>query len=508
MGVFQTFFQSQPQPAPQHSTTNNHNHNNNSINNNKNKSTIKQSSGPSSPLTSSSRNMAEPNSILQQQQQQREQYSQQQQSSLIGNRFVVHEDNRHSHYLTSPTPSKLTASIDEMMDVCRGFFWGEHKMSPDALQEERSAVDKSLKRAPSKSYLTQKWGNCQEIIGKGAYGKIRVIHKNDTFYAVKEFRKKNAETTKQFIERLTNEYKVATSLHHKNIIQTFDLLPLSQTSPIYCQVMEYCNGGDLFTLVFEATDGLVPQEANCFFKQLMEGVDYLHSNHIVHRDLKPENLLLTSEGCLKISDFDTASKLIVGNDNEDDKSNDTNDNAQHKCNHHDDHQLEQQAGLVGSEPYIAPEQFEPYEYDAMAADIWSCGIIYMGMRTGNQMWQVAKQGDDDDYDRYIKFRQLIDAERQKVRRERSQRKERNSVADREAEMVRAREAIKRRAKEDGCDVFQGLEMGPKRLMYRILDPNPNKRPTVQEVLYSNEWMANIITCQHYQPSAPSTTQQQ
>ena len=181
MGVFQTFFQSQPQPTQEHSTANNNNNNNNK---NKNKNTIKESSTPSSPLTSSSKNIAEPNNILQQRQQ-HQQYHQQQQGSLVGNRFVVHGGNRHSHHLTSPTPSKLTTSIDEMMDVWRGLLWGENKMSPDALQEERHAVDISLKRGPSKSYLTQKWGNCQEIIGKGAYGKIRVIHKNDTFYAVK-----------------------------------------------------------------------------------------------------------------------------------------------------------------------------------------------------------------------------------------------------------------------------------------------------------------------------------
>ncbi|KAI9499378.1 kinase-like domain-containing protein [Zychaea mexicana] len=467
MGVFQTFFQShqqQQQQQQQPATT-----------------AVKQSSSPpTSPLSPSysNTNMAEPTDILQQQhqEQQRGRQQHQQQSGLAGDRFVVHADNSHSHHLTSPTPSKLTSSLNGIVDGWRGLLWGEGKMSPDALQEERDAVDTTLKRAPSKIYLTQKWGNCQEIIGRGAYGKIRVIHRDATFYAVKEFRKKSGEQTRRFVQRLTSEYKIASSLDHKHVIQTFDLLPLSETSPVYCQVMEYCDGGDLFALIFEAADGLISAEANCFFKQLIQGIDYLHSNNIAHRDLKPENLLLTSTGCLKISDFDTSTKIVHKDDNGD------------PVQHH-----QQQAGLVGSEPYIAPEQFEPYEYDAPPADMWSCGIIYMGMRTGNQMWQVAKQGDDEDYDRYIKFRQLIDGERQKFRRERASL--RRSSEDREAEMARARETIKRRAKEDGCDVFQGLEMGPKRLMYRILDPNPSKRPTAQEVLRANEWMASVPTCQ-------------
>lgn len=63
----------------------------------------------------------------------------------------------------------------------------------------------------------------------------------------------------------------------------------------------------LFTNFFSEPDVGMPQmEAQRFFKQLISGVEYLHSRGIAHRDLKPENLLLDANDNLKISDFGMA----------------------------------------------------------------------------------------------------------------------------------------------------------------------------------------------------------
>ena len=69
--------------------------------------------------------------------------------------------------------------------------------------------------------------------------------------------------------------------------------------------MEYCSEGDLFGLVEK---GYLKQESRatdryCLFKQLVQGVNYLHSNGIAHRDIKLENLLITRDSKLKITDF-------------------------------------------------------------------------------------------------------------------------------------------------------------------------------------------------------------
>ncbi|KAI9497944.1 serine/threonine-protein kinase [Zychaea mexicana] len=315
---------------------------------------------------------------------------------------------------------------------------GHHeKKTKEAVQKERAAVNAELKRAGNNDVcLSDKWGTCQEVIGKGAFGVVRIVHKADPSgheYAVKEFRKKGLESTKQYVKRLTSEFCISSILHHPNVIETLDLLPLTETSAVYCQVMEYCDGGDLFNLIYDfASSGLQVPEANCFFKQLMRGVSYVHRMGIAHRDLKPENLLLTSNGCLKISDFGGADCFRP--------------TPQCKAMY--------SRGVCGSEPYIAPEMFVQSEYDPQLTDVWSCAVIYMAMRTGNHMWQVAKKGDDDNYDRYLKFRRF----------------------------------------ECGIDIFEGMELGAKRLVYRMLDPNPNKRIGTSQIMES-EWFKNIYCCQ-------------
>ncbi|KAI8097632.1 kinase-like domain-containing protein [Halteromyces radiatus] len=393
--------------------------------------------------------------------------------------------------------------------------WGDKKSTPTsandlppALKDERAAIDATLRRMPSTHSFAQKWGSCQEIIGRGAFGVVRVAHKKDMsvpgseerLYAVKEFRKRSSESTKSYVKRLTSEFCIASTLHHINVIETLDLLPLNDTSSIYCQVMEYCNGGDLFNVIYECSDrGLDIAEANCFFKQLIHGVNYIHSMGIAHRDLKPENLLFSSTGCLKISDFGSAECFSVVWEEPD---------AQGKPI------LHKSKDLVGSEPYIAPEEFIQDEYDARKVDVWSCGIIYLAMRTGSHLWHIAKQGEDEAYDRYLKFRQLVDEERENARRERSLRRQQlqqqeqlNSTVEngsdlsllqiqREISVLKAKENIKKKAKEGGYDVLESLDFASKKLIYRLLDPSGDKRILTSDIL-TNEWFIKIKSCQSY-----------
>jgi protein-serine/threonine kinase len=62
------------------------------------------------------------------------------------------------------------------------------------------------------------------------------------------------------------------------------------------------------------------------------------------------------------------------------------------------------AGLCGSAPYIAPEEYVDKEFDPRAVDVWACGIIYMAMRTGRHLWRVAQKGEDEFFDRYLEDR--------------------------------------------------------------------------------------------------------
>lgn len=106
---------------------------------------------------------------------------------------------------------------------------------------------------------------------------------------------------------------------------------------------------------------LTDADINCYFKQLLHGLAYLHSVGVAHCDIKPENILL--DGCiLKISDFGTAQVfrepwLQEG--------------------------VEMASyGQRGTMPYMAPEIFTNLTYDGAKADMWSTGIVFVIMLLG------------------------------------------------------------------------------------------------------------------------------
>jgi protein-serine/threonine kinase len=310
-------------------------------------------------------------------------------------RFEVAEDGTHAHYLKSmKRQEKLSDMVRDMLGAGKkkDNEGGDQQLSlmstwVDQLKSERESMASEKKGGPNSTpNLIEKYGKCQEIVGRGAFGIVRISHKqdptdakNELLYAVKEFRRRPQETSKKYQKRLTSEFCISSSLRHPNIIHTLDLLQDAKGD--YCEVMEYCAGGDLYTLVLAAGTLTVP-EADCYFKQLMRGVEYMHEMGVAHRDLKPENLLLTTHGALKITDFGNGECFRMAWEKE----------------------AHMTAGLCGSAPYIAPEEYQGGEFDPRAVDVWACGVIYMAMRTGRHLWRVARKDEDEFYERYLEGR--------------------------------------------------------------------------------------------------------
>ena len=311
-------------------------------------------------------------------------------------RFEANPDGTHQHTLKSAKrQEKLSDMLRDMLGGKKRDDHGqdEHQqlslMSTwvDQLRNERERLASDKKGGPNATAtLVQKYGKCQEIVGRGAFGIVRISHKTDPkdskaeqLYAVKEFRRRPQESPKKYQKRLTSEFCISSSLRHPNIIHTLDLLQDAKGD--YCEVMEFCAGGDLYTLVL-AAGKLEVQEADCYFKQLMCGVEYLHEMGVAHRDLKPENLLLTTHGSLKITDFGNGECFRMAWEKE----------------------AHMTAGLCGSAPYIAPEEYTDKEFDPRAVDVWATGVIYMAMRTGRHLWRVAKRDEDEFFDRYVEGR--------------------------------------------------------------------------------------------------------
>jgi protein-serine/threonine kinase len=233
--------------------------------------------------------------------------------------------------------------------------------------------------------LVEKYGRCQEVVGSGASGTVYISHKimpieaSDQLFAIKQLRRRSIEPTDTYANRLAVVFCISRELYHPNVIRTLDLFKEGKDE--FYEVMEFCPGGDLFTLVHSAGK-LEVQEADCFFKQLMHGIQYIHEMGVTHRDLKPENLLLSTQGRLKISDFGDSTCFRTAREKD----------------------ARMVSGIRGSRPYIAPEVYMNDCYDGRAVDVWACGIIYMSMLTGRYHWNAAKRDEDDSYARYLNDR--------------------------------------------------------------------------------------------------------
>ncbi|WFD25057.1 hypothetical protein MNAN1_000019 [Malassezia nana] len=221
--------------------------------------------------------------------------------------------------------------------------------------------------------LMKKYGTCERVaIGKGASAVVRIAHKRDKsedkVYAVKEFRKRRKnESEKDYVKKLTSEFCISSTLHHINVVETVDLV--QDENQHWCEVMEYCPGGDLYAAIKKGS--MKHSEMDSYFKQTIQGIHYLHSMGVAHRDIKPENLLLDGKGHIKITDFGVSDVFRM---------------CWEKSTHYS-------KGLCGSEPYIAPEQFEQKEYDARLVDIWAAAIVFYCMQCQELPWRVAKMSD-------------------------------------------------------------------------------------------------------------------
>ncbi|KAJ2159299.1 hypothetical protein GGF46_003135 [Coemansia sp. RSA 552] len=308
------------------------------------------------------------------------------------------------------------------------------RVSPPA--SVHSSVSDTAQRRGAGSEVSgtfeQKYGTCsRECIGRGATAVVRVAYKQHRdgpqVYAIKRFRKQRAnESEREYIKKLTSEYCISSSMHHKNVVSTLDLIQDPQKN--WCQVMEYCPGGDLYTVIRDGNMGMIENE--CCFKQMCQGIAHLHALGVCHRDIKAENMLLDAHNTLKITDFGVADVFRVAWEE----------------------RIHKSRGLCGSEPYIAPEMFGAKSYDGRKVDVWSAAIVYYTMVYNGIPWRAAKV-EDPNYARFL-------------------------------------EAMRAGRDYEG---FRRMDVRSRRLIQRMLNPDPQARPTMDEVLES-EVMHRICVC--------------
>ncbi len=159
-----------------------------------------------------------------------------------------------------------------------------------------------------------------------------------------------------FAERFTREARALARLSHPNIVTIHDF---GQTDDFYYFVMEFIDGATLRHLL--ADHKVASHEALAIVPQLCEALQYAHDQGVVHRDIKPENILLDKTGRVKIADFGLARLVEADSQSQ---------------------RLTQPCQVMGTPHYMAPEQVEKPQRVDHRADIYSLGVVFYEMLTG------------------------------------------------------------------------------------------------------------------------------
>jgi serine/threonine protein kinase len=233
--------------------------------------------------------------------------------------------------------------------------------------------------------LESKYGKFGKVLGSGAGGSVRLMKRSSdgVTFAVKQFRARHSyESERDYNKKVTAEFCIGSTLHHGNIIETMDLV---NEKGNYYVVMEYAPF-DLFAIVM--TGKMSREEMTCCTLQILNGVNYLHSMGLAHRDLKLDNVVVNEHGIMKIIDFGSAAVFRYPFENDVVL-------ASGKFSLHTsvDCQLTR-AGIVGSDPYLAPEVYDLSKYDPQPTDIWSLAIIFCCMTLRRFPWKAPRISDN------------------------------------------------------------------------------------------------------------------
>jgi serine/threonine protein kinase len=159
-----------------------------------------------------------------------------------------------------------------------------------------------------------------------------------------------------FAERFNREARALARLNHPNIVAVYDF---GQAVDIPYFLMEFVEGATLRQVV--RSGRLSPNNTLAIVMQICEALQFAHGEGVVHRDIKPENILLDQKGRVKIADFGIAKVL-------DQPSQDV--------------ALTGARDVVGTAPYMAPEQLENPASVDHRADIFSLGVVFYELLTG------------------------------------------------------------------------------------------------------------------------------
>ena len=271
-------------------------------------------------------------------------------------------------------------------------------------------------------------------LGQGAFAKVNLGLNVLTgrVVAIKSFKKKAEEKFNKKKKKIQYETELMKRFNHKNITKILEVFHDEEYMLI---IMEYINGENLFSFVKKRRK-LSEKLAKFLFRQIILGIEHIHSKNVVHRDIKLENIMIDFNNTIKICDFGIGKVL---------KSED--ELLYDKC---------------GTPMYMAPEIILSNEndgYKGFPVDIWSSGITLYIMLSGTLPFNLKSKNNKKEN---ISFN--------------GNKRYNNTYLQNQIISVKPRE-------------IENISEEAKDLLKGILNKNPEKRLTCNQIL-NHPWLKN------------------
>lgn len=239
-----------------------------------------------------------------------------------------------------------------------------------ALAEDGEEIDEELMEHLEKDSWEDLRYMKGKMIGQGSFGTVYLALHAITaeLMALKQVEMPSSANTavdakkNNMVEALKREIDLLRELKHPNIVQYLG----SNSDDTHLNIfLEYVAGGSVATMLNNYGPLPEPLVSN-FVRQILTGLDYLHSMDIIHRDIKGANILVDNHGSVKISDFGISKRVET--------TIRTSMARQPKKGG-------PRVSLQGSVFWMAPEVVKQTAY-TRKADIWSLGCLIVEMFTG------------------------------------------------------------------------------------------------------------------------------
>lgn len=219
------------------------------------------------------------------------------------------------------------------------------EVSDESEEEEEDGQETSIRKEKITNLYTVK-----EELGKGRFGVVcKCVRKKDGKEYAAKFIKCSKEQEKEDVK---HEVEIMQLIKHKTLLRLADAF---ETGSEFILVMELVTGGELFEKVVEE-EFISENEVIHYMKQIMKGIEHMHSKNVLHLDLKPENIMIVAPNSkrIKLIDFGLARKY---------------------------NPKENLKVMFGTPEFVAPEVLT-YDRITPATDLWSVGVIAYVLLSG------------------------------------------------------------------------------------------------------------------------------